>query len=466
MNLQDDNIIEFPSQLAEAFRTKPSVPARIVGPIETEMRETLSKLRGSRYPDSFDWSVYDQIAAKFDEPPRGSVVFNTTFKLVNHHSTCTKCLYSFEIDSYGRGCFHNCAYCYAKDLLEKRAFWNRPQPFPVNLASVRKTFHTVFETDKPSKWREIMAQRTPLRIGSMSDSFMWLDTKYGVTKELLKILDFYKYPHVIFTRSDLIAHEDYISLLNKDLCAVQFSIVGNSHRLTRIIEPGAPSYRRRLIALSKLADAGIWTTVRINPLFPKYPDGYFTDPESIKERFGSRANVPVLDLYDDNFIGELAEAKVPSVLAGFVRLSGHTVNTMSKVTGIDVRSFFRTDFLAKRGDNRYSDAEIAQYYKMFQKDCIKHKVRFSTCYIGNGMKDFFQYQDMWSNKAKDCCDVVGNLPSFKSSAQSIPWETRLKHAPCKADALKTQAQDVAITEEFERTGAVTVPSQIRSDLHV
>ena len=89
------------------------------GPIETKDAQGIEAgLEGSRYPDTFDWSIYDQIEGKYGEKPRGGVVFNTTFKLVNHHASCSKCHHSFEIDAYGRGCFHNCIYCYAKDQLE------------------------------------------------------------------------------------------------------------------------------------------------------------------------------------------------------------------------------------------------------------------------------------------------------------------------------------------------------------
>jgi DNA repair photolyase len=110
-----------------------------------------------------------------------------------------------------------------------------------------------------------------------------MDKKYKVTQELLKILDFYNYPYIIFTRSDLVAHDDYLNLLNPDLCSVQMSIASTNDDLNKVIEPGTPSAKRRLKALQKLVRNGFWTTVRINPLFPIYPDGYFTDPNFDKE---------------------------------------------------------------------------------------------------------------------------------------------------------------------------------------
>lgn len=435
-------VIPFPGIPKKIEVDTRSIESPGIGPIEAEMRAKLAKLKDCRYPDAFDWSVYDKIAKNFDTPPRGGVVFNTTMKLVNYHSSCSKCHYAFELDTYGRGCFHNCVYCYAKDQLTTYRYWNEPQPFPVNLAEIRKIFYTVFETDKHSKWREIMEKKIPLRLGSMSDSFMWLDVKYGVTAEMLKILSFYKYPYIVFTRSDLVAHDEYLKLIDKDLAAIQFSISGNNNKLARLMEPGAPSYQRRLKAITKLTDAGVWTSVRINPLFPKYPDGYFSDPEYIREKFGSKSSVPAFDLYDDQFLNELSDAGVSNVLAGFVRISANAVNALKRSADIDLKPFFRKELSAKKGneESRYSDREISHYYRWFAKMAKDAGVRFSTCYIGMGLKDYFQYQDLWANK-RDCCDIVGNVPSFVNTAQMVGWETRKAHAPSIEMAEKSILQE-------------------------
>ncbi len=90
--LTNDNII----YLDESFRPKLDLDTPIIGPIESQMREKLSKLTNSQYPDEFDWSVYDRIASKFPEAPRGGVVFKTNLKIVNHHSTCNKCHYAIN----------------------------------------------------------------------------------------------------------------------------------------------------------------------------------------------------------------------------------------------------------------------------------------------------------------------------------------------------------------------------------
>lgn len=393
---------------------------------------------GGSYQDKFDYSVYSGLEKKFEHLPlRGGVIFKSPFKLVNHHSSCSKCHYSFEIDTYGRGCIHNCVYCYAKESLTRHGFWNRPHPMPVDISSVRKVFHTVFETDKKNKWRAILEKRIPLRIGSMSDSFMYMDRKFKVSLELLRILRHYQYPHVIFTRSDLIAEEPYLEQLDTSLSAVQMSISTLRDRETKLLEPGAPNIEARLNALRILRMHNIWTTVRLNPLFPSYPDGYFSDRQSIIERFGSYDQVPSLDIFPireyPEFLDRVLATGNKTILAGFVRLSRFAILAMEKSLSMPLGQFFRSDIPQDQVDKRFTDKEISYYYHFLSKESHKRGLRFTTCYIGNGIKDYYQYQNLWADSA-DCCDVKANVDGFKRSAQHVPWRERIKHASCKESA--------------------------------
>ena len=426
LNTPSNNLVSFPLG-------KPMLP-----PIVTDAKSEAIKSRArklgeiSAYKSEFDFDIYRQLEKRFElKNPRGGIVFNSPFKLVNSHHTCQQCLYSFEIDTYGRGCLHDCVYCYAKAELTVHGYWNRPFPMPADMSNIWKTFYTVFETDKDSKWRSVMEKRTPLRIGSMSDSFMFMDQKYGVTKELLKILDFYKYPYVIFTRSDLVAHDDYIPLMDPKLCSIQMSISSLNDTLNRKIEAGAPSSTRRLLALQKLNEAGFWTTARLNPFFPIYADGYFTDPDFDKK------NMPEPFEYSSfEMIDEMASYGVNSVLAGMVRLSAYSLTQIEKAIGRDLHSFYKKTerknaiFSEKTNmksrDFHYSGAETRAYYEKLKEKCIANAMEFSTCYIGNGDEQFWRDQDLWSNKS-DCCNVKGKVESFTTDSRQIPWRDRLQH---------------------------------------
>lgn len=419
-----DNVIQFPRAL-----TVPEVELPLPGTPQTDaiIEEANSLDALSSYNCSFDYEAYRKIEQRYqDKPIRGGITVKTAFRLVNSHATCQQCLYSFEIDTYGRGCVHNCAYCYAKAQLTVHGWWNSPIPVPANLNEIRKAFYVTFETDRKHKWRELLQRRIPLRIGSMSDSFMWLDQKIKITQELLKLLAHYKYPYVIFTRSDLIATDEYVKLLDPKLGTVQFSISSTNDALNRQIEPGAPSAKRRLKALERLADAGLWTTVRINPLFPIYPDGYFTDPN-----FKWDGEVPKFDFSSFDMVHEIAAHKVPSIIAGFGRFSRLSLNAVERATQFNLRQFYRRNEVEKSWrDFHFSDKEVRYYYQQIKQRCEEHGIKFTTCYIGNGEGHFWKDQDLWSNK-KDCCSVKGQVPAFKRDAREIPFDLRLKYTAQK-----------------------------------
>jgi DNA repair photolyase len=421
--LENSNIVNFPG--VDVSSNVENIPTPKSDKIFAKAAR-LQKL--SSYKCEFDFNTYRELELRFGhEQPRGGITFNTPFKLVNSHSTCQQCLYAFEIDTYGRGCTHDCVYCYAKAELTAHGYWNRPFPMPVDITEIWKVFYTVFETDKKSKWRSVLEQRVPIRIGSMSDSFMFMDKKYKVTQELLRILNHYDYPYIIFTRSDLISHDDYLNLLNPELCSVQMSIASTNDKLNKLVEPGTPSAKRRLKALKKLTQNGFWTTVRMNPFFPMYPDGYFTDPNF------DRKNMPEpFDFSSFEMVDEIASYGVQSILTGIVRLSGFSLNQIEKATGRNLREFYKEENKKNSRDFHYNDKEVRAYYERIHAKCIQNGIQFTTCYIGNGEDQFWSDQDLWSNK-KDCCNAIGRIKSFENikTSRDIDWDTRLKHTSHK-----------------------------------
>jgi DNA repair photolyase len=292
----------------------------------------------------------------------------------------------------------------------------------MDINTVRKAFYTVFETNKRFRWRSIMEQRIPLRIGYASDSFMPMDKKYKVTQELLKILKYYQYPYIIATRSDLVGDDLYMSLLDNKLAAVQLSIISTNPAMNKILEPGAPPVAKRLRALQKLKQAGFWTTVRINPVFPIHPDGYYSDDHFPREKRGVK-----LEVFSWEMIDELAAHGVPSIIVGFGRFFPYALNQMSEALGLDLRQFFNGKKFEGCRDYHFSDTEIRYYYERIKDRCVKHKMQFTTCYIGNGEYFFWKDQDLWDNRA-DCCHAVGNVDAFATNAQKIPFAERLKFA--------------------------------------
>ena len=64
--------------------------------------------------------------------------FKSFFKAVGGNEG-GKCNYATRLDTYGCGCQHNCAYCYARALLDFRGLWNPTSPAVADINEIRKT---------------------------------------------------------------------------------------------------------------------------------------------------------------------------------------------------------------------------------------------------------------------------------------------------------------------------------------
>jgi DNA repair photolyase len=255
-----------------------------------------------------------------------------------------------------------------------------------------------------------------------------MESKTNTGLNLLKILTKARYPTQIVTKSALIADTRYIEAMkdNLDNLLLQISITTPSDNISKRIESGAPSTSKRFGALSKLIEEGFYTAVRINPLFPIYPDGTLTKLSN-KSNFSGLAllqkarekkfrSIPIfnLDLIED--IIEVFE-KAPeqtegkhTIIAGFVRLPFACVKWVSEALGWQ-RSELKKFFHVKRGNcYYYTTEEIRFYYEAIRELCRKANVPFSVCY--DSEKNFETFRYMWANP-KDCCNAVGVVKGFE-----------------------------------------------------
>ena len=85
------------------------------------------------------------------------------------------------------------------------------------------------------------------------DPFTWQDAKYKVSQKLL--YKNYDKPLEIHTRSDLIAHDDYIAALNPNKHKVFMHIITTNDDINKDLEPGQPSALRRIRAAKKLHES-------------------------------------------------------------------------------------------------------------------------------------------------------------------------------------------------------------------
>jgi len=107
----------------------------------------------------------------------------------------------------------------------------------------------------------------PMRFGIRFEDFIAIEGKKKVSLALLKYLAEQEYPLMINTKSDLVGREDYVRVLsdNKAGTAVHLTMITSNRKLEKDLEPGAPSFRKRIGACKNLSQEGIKVVARIEP---------------------------------------------------------------------------------------------------------------------------------------------------------------------------------------------------------
>ena len=170
-----------------------------------------------------------------------------------------KCNYPTRLDTYGCGCAHDCNYCYAKSLLYFRNQWNPQQPSVADIEKIKK------------KIAKMPNDINAVRLGGMTDCFQPIEKKYRVTYETIKALNEKNIQYLIVTKSTLIADDEYIDILNKDLAHIQITVTTTDDELSRTYEKASvPS--ERIKAIEKLYSLGYDVQLRLSPFIPEYID--------------------------------------------------------------------------------------------------------------------------------------------------------------------------------------------------
>lgn len=183
--------------------------------------------------------------------------FKSFYKTVKGNEG-SKCKYPTRLDLYGCGCQHDCSYCYAKSLLDFRNLWN---PNDVSVADINKVERKLKKIPKG----------TILRLGGMTDCFQPIENKYKVTYETIKLLNKYGIGYLIVTKSNLIADDRYIEILDKNLAHIQITITTTNDDLSLTYEK-APVPSKRIEAIEKLQKLGFDVQVRLSPFIEEYID--------------------------------------------------------------------------------------------------------------------------------------------------------------------------------------------------
>ncbi|WP_374599202.1 PA0069 family radical SAM protein [Brevundimonas sp.] len=167
-----------------------------------------------------------------------------------------------------KGCEHGCIYCYARPShaymglspgldFESRLFW---KPEAARLLEQEFT--------RP----RYVCKR--IHIGGNTDPYQPVERELKSTRGVLEVLQRFRHPFSIITKSVLIARDaDILGPMGRDGLASAFvSITTLDRGLARAMEPRASTPAKRLEAISRLAEAGVPVGVGFAPVIPGLND--------------------------------------------------------------------------------------------------------------------------------------------------------------------------------------------------
>jgi DNA repair photolyase len=171
--------------------------------------------------------------------------------------------FRWSVNPY-RGCFHACAYCYARPSHEYWGF-GAGTDFESKIIVKREAAALLRDSFMRPSWRGDL-----IVFSGNTDCYQPLEATYGLTRACLEVCAEFRNPVGIITKAALVVRDlDVLKRLHEEASVrVYFSIPFADNETARKVEPQAPSITKRLEALRTLSDAGIPTGVSIAPVIP------------------------------------------------------------------------------------------------------------------------------------------------------------------------------------------------------
>ncbi|WP_332654264.1 PA0069 family radical SAM protein, partial [Brevundimonas sp.] len=167
-----------------------------------------------------------------------------------------------------KGCEHGCIYCYARP---SHAFMGLSPGLDFESRLFFKPEAAGLLERELCKPRYVCKR---IHIGGNTDPYQPVERDLGSTRSILEVLQRFRHPFSIITKSVLIGRDaDILGPMGRDgLASAMISITTLDRGLARAMEPRASTPAKRLEAISRLADAGCPVGVGFAPVIPGLND--------------------------------------------------------------------------------------------------------------------------------------------------------------------------------------------------
>jgi DNA repair photolyase len=175
--------------------------------------------------------------------------------------------FDWSINPY-RGCFHGCAYCYARPSHEYLSF-GAGTDFERKIVVKRRASELLREAFDEPKWKGEL-----IVFSGVTDCYQPLEANYRLTRGCLEACVEYGNPAGIITKAPLVERDiDVLQELTRvSAITVMVSVPFWDESKARAIEPFVTTPGRRIRTIERLARAGVPVGVMVAPIIPGLND--------------------------------------------------------------------------------------------------------------------------------------------------------------------------------------------------
>ena len=202
-----------------------------------------------------------------EAPAAGLEVYEDHTRGILAHNDSPDVGFSWSVNPY-RGCFHACAYCYARPSHEYLSF-GAGTDFDRKIVVKTQAPALLREAFDAPKWTgELVA------FSGVTDCYQPLEASYRLTRGCLAVCAEYRNPACVITKSPLVERDiDVLQELSRVArVTVSVSIPFWDETKARAIEPFVTTPARRVRIIERLARAGLRVGVMVAPIIPGLND--------------------------------------------------------------------------------------------------------------------------------------------------------------------------------------------------
>jgi DNA repair photolyase len=196
-----------------------------------------------------------------EAPETGLEIYEDNTRAILSTNDSPDISFTYSINPY-RGCAHGCWYCYARPSHEYLGLGSGTD-FERRLVIKPHAAELLREAFDKRSWKGEL-----LVFSGITDCYQPIEARFELTRRCLEVCRDYRNPVHIITKSTLV-ERDIDVLTELHACAsatVSVSVPFWDAEVARMIEPYAPTPRRRIETIRRLSAAGLPVAVHVAPV--------------------------------------------------------------------------------------------------------------------------------------------------------------------------------------------------------